>query len=279
MTIHTTQLNNLPYRYSIYKKNNSKEYCVFLLGALQQIENVEYFSQYFSQYINTITIELPGTGINPPLTSRYCIKDQAYMLFDLLQFLKIDSIHLAVFSYATAIAIEAYKIHPDVRSISIAGGSDGIPEAGRKNTILMLSDSLRNPKQFASVFIDSLTVDDKNIPRGKAIVRQIKNKVSQFNENQLVSFCENTLRLLGFKPSYDLSEIKIPCAICVGEKDPYVTLENALELSKKIPNCSFDIIKNADHLIHLEYPEETAKLLSKPILQLHKTINIDSKVA
>ena len=259
-------LNNQHYRYAVYDNPNTDQYGIFLLGALQEIESVSFFSEYFSQFINVVVVELPGTGLNPPISSRYSILDQANMLIDFTNSLNIDSFHLLTFSYGTAVCLEVYKACDGVLSISIAGGADGIPEAGRENTMLMLSDSLRNPKEFAQTFVNSLTVEDKNIPRNKAIVRQIKSKVAQYSKERLLSFCENTLRLLVFRPSYDISEINIPCSVCVGEKDPYVTKKNAMDFSKKIPSCKFYIIKNTDHFIHLEQPQETASLMIQPVL-------------
>ncbi|MDE1306263.1 hypothetical protein L9W77_04210 [Vibrio aestuarianus] len=48
----------------------------FLLGALQDIESVDSFSRAFSQEINCLTVEVPGTGRTKPLDSTISIREQ-----------------------------------------------------------------------------------------------------------------------------------------------------------------------------------------------------------
>ncbi|MBX2809484.1 MAG: alpha/beta hydrolase [Cellvibrionaceae bacterium] len=257
----TLMLDNQQYRYAKYENTETNQSAIFLLGALQEIESVQFFCEYFAKTLNVIVVELPGTGLNPPLPSTYPITGQSKFLLQFIEFLGLNSAHILAFSYSTAVAIELYSIWDGVLSISICGGVPGIPEAGRLRTIAMMADALRDRREFSKEFIDTLTVEDKNIPRGKVIARSAMQKVFKYTDAQLISFCENTIRLLGYKPSFNLSEISIPCSLCVGEKDPYVTHENALSFVKSLANCSFTRVKNSDHLVHIQHPEEIAKLM------------------
>ena len=62
MEISNITLKNQHYRYSIYPNPNTEQWGVFLLGNLQEIESVDFFSQSFSETLNVLTVELPGTG-------------------------------------------------------------------------------------------------------------------------------------------------------------------------------------------------------------------------
>ncbi|EOB9556425.1 alpha/beta fold hydrolase, partial [Vibrio vulnificus] len=47
----------------------------------------------------------------------------------------------------------------------------------------------------------------------------------------------------------------------VGEYDPYVTKEVAYEFASALKNSHFVVIKNADHLVHLQHPETVAAIM------------------
>ncbi|SBS33876.1 Alpha/beta hydrolase family protein [Marinomonas spartinae] len=257
----TLILNGNKYRYTIYKNETSDQYGIFLMGALQEIESVDFFSKYFSSTLNCITVELPGTGMTDVLPASVSILKQTEMLVDLIMFLKIEKAHIFAFSYATAISVELYNIWDGVLSLSICGGIPGIPESGRRNTIEIIGHALTDKKRFAQEFIKSLTSNNESIPRGKVISRSAIQKVFRYTDIQIQSFCENTLRLLVHKPSFDVSKIKVPFLLCIGEHDPYVKKKGAIAFSQKIPNSKFISIKNADHLVHIQHPEKTAKAM------------------
>ncbi|WNO10570.1 alpha/beta hydrolase [Teredinibacter sp. KSP-S5-2] len=263
MKVNEIWLNDHMYRYSVYK-NHQIEFPlgVFLIGNLQEIESVEFFSEYFSKYLNLYVVEVPGTGLTNPLSATYSIQEQAKLLKEFLIRMGIPYAHLLAFSYATPVALELCLAWENIITLSMCGGMAGIPEPSRLDTMAILGDAIRNRKKFADAFIDGLTVEDKSIPRGKAISRSARQKVHKYTENQIRCFCENTVRILSYSPS-DLSKIDIPCLLFIGKEDPYVTEKNALDLVNKLPFCEFEMIENADHLVHLEFPEKTANLMVK----------------
>lgn len=260
MEISKIILNDNLFRYSLYKNNQSDQFVIFLLGALQDIESVDSFSRSFSQHLNCITIEAPGTGQTEPLDSTVSIREQSLMLLNFIRYMEIKGAHLIAFSYATALAVELCDLWPNVASLSICGGVPGIPKSGRPATKKAIAAAMISPDEFAHTFTYSLTVNNPDIPRGKAIQRATVRNISKFDQNRIDIFFENTVRLLVHSPS-DINHLRIPCTICVGEYDPYVTKDAAYEFSTRIPNSKFIIIKNADHLVHLEHPEKVASIM------------------
>ncbi|MEH0715879.1 hypothetical protein [Vibrio owensii] len=61
MEIIKANLNGNHYRYSVAHNKESKQYLIFLLGALRDTESVKNFSAHFAKQLNCITIGVPGT--------------------------------------------------------------------------------------------------------------------------------------------------------------------------------------------------------------------------
>ena len=123
----------------------------------------------------------------------------------------------------------------------------------------MIADAVKDKKGFAHTFVNSLTSDIPSIPRNKAIKRSAISALQKYDSDRINSFIENSIRLLVHKPSH-LAVIP-PCLVCVGEYDPYVTKEAAYNFFKSLKNAYFLVIKNADHLVHIQHPEKTAQAM------------------
>ncbi|RQW62802.1 alpha/beta fold hydrolase [Vibrio viridaestus] len=253
-------INNNHFRFKLYPNTSTTEYAVFLLGALQDIESVDNFSNDFSKHVNCLTVEIPGTGLNAPLDSTVTIHEQSMMLLDLLEYLDIRKAHLIGFSYATAITVEVCSVWSGALSLSICGGVPGIPKSGRMATKQMIASAMVSTQNFAKTFTDSLTSNEPGIPRSKAIKRATERNIAHFDQERVDVFFENSVRLLVHKPC-DLSKLTLPATVCVGEFDPYVTKDIAQDFARQLPNSRFLIIKDADHMVHLEFPDKVASLL------------------
>ncbi len=262
MSINEIWINDRQYRYSFYESNHSNApYGIFLMGTLQEIESVTFLSEKFSEELNLFVVEVPGTGLTDPLPATFSIQDQTEMLRSFIAYMNIPSAHIMAISYATPMAVELCASWDGALSLSMCGGMAGVVGSLRLGTMALLADALRDRKAFAENFIKGMTVDDKSIPRGKVIARSARQKILRHSEKQIACFCENTVRLLAYKPSSSISTIQQPCLLFIGEKDPYVTIEKAKELASQLPNCHFETVRYADHLVHLEHPERTAELM------------------
>lgn len=270
MEINRIVLNNNLFRFSLYKKDKSDQYVIFLLGALQDIESVDFFSRKFSNYLNCLTVEVPGTGKTGVLPSNVTIHEQTLMLIEFLQYMEIKRVHVVAFSYATAIAVELCTLWPYVATLSVSGGVPGIPQSGRKATKKMMSAALQSPREFAKVFIESLSMPDCSMIRNRAICKAMEKRIAKLSIDELDSFFENSTRLLVHNYP-NLDRINISCNICAAEYDPYATVEIVRSFSDKILNSNFIVIKNSDHFAHLQYPNKMWKLL---ILLARVDINI-----
>ena len=204
-------------------------------------------------------MEVPGTGTTQPLDATTSIKDLAIMLHEFINYIGLKKAHIIGFSYATAISVELCSIWKGVESLSICCGVPGIPKSGKKATKKMIAASVIGPNEFAKTFVESLTVNNNNIPRNKAIIKATELNLKKMPKIKREIFFENSIRLLTYKASN--VSFNIPSTVCVGEYDPYVTVKEAEFFAKSLKNCEYKIVKNADHLIHIQHPKEVAEIL------------------
>ncbi|MBJ7536534.1 alpha/beta fold hydrolase [Marinomonas transparens] len=256
----TLVLNGNTFRYSIYENNDTDQFGVFLMGALQDIDSVDFFSREFSKVVNTIVIEAPGTGETEVLQATVSVRDQAKMVVDLLKYLKVDKAHVFGFSYATAVSVELCDVWSGVQSLSIACGVPGIPECARKVSLQMVAAALKSKSTFANTFVNALTSDHPSIPRNKAIRRSLVAGIMKYDQIRVDVFIENTFRLLAYKPK-NLASITVPTLVLAGEYDPYATKEIMRDFYGKLKNAHFVVLKNADHFPNLQQPHKAADAL------------------
>lgn len=275
MKINQLILNGHTYRYCRYENPQTSQTVIYMFGALQDIESVDYFSQSFSKDLNCISLELPGTGKTDVVNSTVSIQEQARMLLDFIEAMNIKSVHLIAFSYATSVALELCKIWTNVLSLSVCCGVPGVPVSGRAATQEILGIAMqRQPKEFAQKFTQSLTVIDANIPRNNAIIRATQRTISKMDIRRIDAFIENTIRLYVYT-SGSLSDIKIPVTVLVGDRDPYVTPNEAKNFAHSFDNSRFLILNNADHLIHLQHPEKVSEIM---IALASSSVDVDKRL-
>ena len=127
MNISKLYLDDRLYRYSFYESANEyAPYGIFLMGNLQEIESVDFFSLYFSKDLHLFTVEVPGTGLTDPLLAEHSIQEQAEMLALFIKKMGIDFAHVLAFSYATPFALELCSIWSGALTLSMCGGMAGI---------------------------------------------------------------------------------------------------------------------------------------------------------
>ncbi|MEZ8028344.1 alpha/beta fold hydrolase [Enterovibrio norvegicus] len=267
-------LNNKTYRYTVRENSETSQVAIFLLGALQDIESVRSYSDEFSKTLTCVTVEIPGTGFAELLDPTVSIREQSKMLVDFIEFMRIESAHVIGFSYATAISVELCSVWKGVKSLSICGGVPGIPKSGIAATKRMIASAMLGKLEFANSFIESLTSENPDIPRSRAIKKAMRSNISNLDESRIQQFFDNSVRLLVHKPT-NIHEIAIPAVICAAEHDPYVTTQVARDFSNALQNSHFYEIKNADHLAHLQHPDKVSKAL---ILLASSAVNVEKSL-
>jgi pimeloyl-ACP methyl ester carboxylesterase len=68
----------------------------------------------------------------------------------------------------------------------------------------------------------------------------------------------------------EIGQIEVPALILVGDEDKMTPLGFSEELSDGIPDTSLQVVKNSGHMLPLEQPEQTARLVRKFLDQVYK---------
>ncbi len=71
---------------------------------------------------------------------------------------------------------------------------------------------------------------------------------------------------MSYEPG-DFADIQTPPVVFTGEYDPYVQPEHSAALSEVLPLSEFSLLKDCDHLFHIENPKETITLIREFLLK------------
>ncbi|WP_086930703.1 alpha/beta fold hydrolase [Agarilytica rhodophyticola] len=251
----------------LHISNPQKPILVFIPGNLQEIETIKDFNLGLSRYFDYHVVELPGTGMTTPLHPSYDISYLASCLEDFINNeLYSSSIHLVSCSYATGVALEYAKENSiKIDKLVLAGSMQDIPEEEWSQIFMMMSNCLHRPKEFSKGFLDLITSESSTIPKHKVIKRATLRKAEKYTEDQFKCFIYNSIRLMSYKAS-QLETITCPTMCFTGELDPYVTPKRCKALADNIPNTTFRLIPNTDHLFHIEKPMETIDMICDYLL-------------
>lgn len=267
LTINNINLKSHACRFG-HVKNSSKPALLVLPGNLQEIESIQLLNNNLGPNYDYYVLELPGTGLTPPLHPKYTINDLSELLKIFCKEYVKRSFILIACSYATPIALEYSKNNPWVNQLILAGSMSEIPKENWGNVLGLMSDSLKNRDSFSENFINILSVNDPRIPRRRAACKASKMKAKNYTENQYWCFIYNSIRLLSYDPQ-NLHNIHCPTLCFTGELDPYVKKEWCEQLSNLIPNALFETIPNSDHLFMIEQPQKTIDVITSFIADNH----------
>ncbi|PCK09306.1 MAG: hypothetical protein COA42_04690 [Alteromonadaceae bacterium] len=234
---------------------------VFLMGQLQDIAGVSKVTDFLSDYYDLHILELPGTGNTDPLVPGYSYKYIADCLKSYVDMSELSGFHLYGTSYATGIVLEyAKKYGQSLASAVISCAASFIPERGVQPTIDMMHYCLRDPKSFARIYLEELSIDNDKVIRQKVIKRAAARHASKHSDKQMQCFIYNATRILAYRAE-DLHLIQVPTLIIAGEFDPFITPKQCIDLVDAIPGSSYHCLANTDHLMQLQNPKGLAELI------------------
>ena len=217
-----------------------------------------------SDEFQTIAVDLPGHGRTEPKANKLTVEAAAACLRDLVNELRFKKVHLVGWSLGTHVVCRAALMlgFDTVRSITIV---DGTPCFVKHND----EDSWAQPETktkwvlrgLENNFVETLT---EFITTSCYTKKEVKPNIEQmmkslfFNEHfppdkksaiELLSdFAESDIRPL-------LSDLKLPCLICHGERDSILPVEITKIWETFLPDTRTVIIENAGHAPFLTQPD------------------------
>jgi pimeloyl-ACP methyl ester carboxylesterase len=235
-----------------FKEINEKNTIVFIHGVGLNNEIWEPQTNYFRNY-NVLTYDLLGHGKTPLKKNKLSFEDYSKQLLKLVNELNLDKIHLVGFSLGALIARNFASEHGD-----------------RLNSLILHGSIYERSKDQQKIVWNRFNVSKMNREASKqgAIRRwfnegfikknqNIYNKIySCLKNNNLKNFLKSYELFVNFKDNDDIiRKINTNTLITTGENDIGSTPEMAQNLSKKINNSKFQIIKSGRHLCSIECAE------------------------
>ena len=144
-----------------------------------------------------------------------------------------------------------------------------LPEIAYKKTYQIIKEFTVNSKLVKinkdkyKLFKDGINIDFKDSDG-----ENITKKYLEMAINSMANIPERTFReilkcLITFDRYGDIEKISSPCCLLAGNNDMNAPSKTMKKMSEKIKNSEFYSFDNVGHLINIEIPEETNKVIFK----------------
>ena len=222
--------------------NNSDKSLIFLHGWGQNIEMMEPIAQAFIHDANLLLVDLPGFGKSEEPKEIWSLEDYANMLHTLVKKLKLKNNILIGHSFGGKIAL-CYATAYETKKLVLLSSpyKVAIPKPSLKVKIL---------KQLAK------------IPFLKKVALKMKKKMgSQDYRNASPKMRSILVKHVNTDLTEICQKITCPTIIIWGTNDKTVSIENAYELEKLIPDSAVIEYAGGTHFAYLENKNKTISII------------------
>ena len=258
--------------YEAHGADPKKEWILFIHGAGGSTVTWKRQVNAFSQLYNLLIIDLPGHGRmadRPNDDASYSFESIANKIWNLVEHLKISSIHLMGVSLGTIIALQMREMHPSkVLSIILPGA---IVKLNRKLRILA-SLSLGMAKIIGYHAFYKMSARIMMPRRNHKKSRDVFIRESQFLSidefkkwTNMYYHLDKTLKGLFFAQS------EIPQLMVMGDQD-HLFLAPASQYAEEHENTQIEIINKCGHVVSIEKAEEFNKICLRFLADLKEFV-------
>jgi len=250
--------------YETHKGSKDKPTLLFLHGVGGDLDAWQYVIKPLqAKGYNTIAMDLRGHGYSshPRTPQSYNLSHLVKDIEEILKAEKQKEIILIGHCYGANIALMFTLKNPHMVKKLIVIGASYCPPPYLKNAIL------RKGAALATNVATLLSLPARKpwhspYPPGKyhkdyewfGLARTIWH-------NSLRSYTQTSKQIENFNVLDQLPKIKVPTLIIAGEKDSIYPLPLSEKLHQEIPNSKLEVIKNANHVLPMNNPEEITSLI------------------
>jgi pimeloyl-ACP methyl ester carboxylesterase len=222
------------------------------------------FHERLAEGARVIAPAHPGCALTDENKDVDVIEDVVFHYLEVLDALKLKAFDLVGHCVGGWIAAELAARHPErIRKLVLIGASGLFVEGAFIGDIFMMAQpesgsSYASLREMLFSRADQLNALDM-FPDGKG---DLEDEVRRYQMLRLSS-------RIGFRPPYfydrplrnRLHRITSPALVIWGEKDHFVPRAHGETYAKLIPDAKLAVIPGAGHSVHVENPDETAKLV------------------
>jgi pimeloyl-ACP methyl ester carboxylesterase len=223
------------------------------------------FHEKLSQRARLIAPAHPGCACTDENKDVEMVEDVVFHYLEVLDALKLTRFDLVGSCVGGWIAAELAVRHPEkIRKLVLIGAAGLFVEAALIGDIFMMAQPEYGSSYASLRHMLFASADEANalamFPDGKG---EIEDEVRRYQMLRLSS-------RIGFKPPYfynyslrnRLHRIGSPTMVVWGEKDNFVPRAHGELYAAHIPKAKLEVIPGAGHSVHVEKPDETAKLIA-----------------
>jgi pimeloyl-ACP methyl ester carboxylesterase len=222
------------------------------------------FHERLAKQARLIAPAHPGCAQSDENKDIDAIEDVVFHYLEVLDTLKLGQFDLAGSCVGGWIAAELAVRHPEkIRKLALIGAMGLRVEGALIGDVFMMAQPERG-SSYAG--LRELLFASADAPKGLELFPDgMGNLDDELRRYQMLRLGSR----IGFKPPYfynyslrnRLHRITSPALVIWGEKDHMVPRSHGETYAKLIPNAKLEVIPGAGHSVHVEKPEETAKLV------------------
>jgi pimeloyl-ACP methyl ester carboxylesterase len=249
----------LPFFY--HERSSTHKPLVLLHGLLDASFGFRKMIPFLHKW-KLIVPDLPGFGKNilPHLSVLWNLDIFARILYGVFQKLDLRDITLLGHSMGGLISqhiclIDQIQDQRIQRLILLSTGNQPNPRREKLRSLLF-------PKNRTEVMRLLHQLYHKNFPDPSGFIQDMLVSIWNSEEYQLLA--TNTIQreseiFFGKKAG----EIQVPVHLIVGEEDEITDLQSIQTLQSWIKGSTLDVLPEAKHAVHMEYPEQVANLINR----------------
>ena len=238
--------------YSLHKINE-KNPIVFIHGVGLAKEIWKPQINFFKDY-NILTYDLLGHGKTPLNKSQLSFDDFSNQLFNLINELNFNKIHLVGFSLGALIARHFSAKHNDRLSSLIIHGSIYKRTEEQKRVVLNRFEVVKTNRPVSKQSAIRRWLSENFIKKNPDVYKKIYSILEKNNHKDFLKCYEIFVNYID--DDSILKKIKVNTLITTGENDVGSTPEMSKNLSKMIQGSKFVEIKGGKHLCGIECADD-----------------------
>ncbi|AJC61036.1 alpha/beta hydrolase [Streptomyces sp. 769] len=257
------------------RHRSGTEPLVLIGGALQDMYSWPRLERRLTTHTALVLMDLPGTGTAGDLAASAGFEVLADSVLHALDRLAMDRVNVLGASYGAPIAYRLAQSHPDrVARLLLAGAT---PRVGPRLTAVvrqgleLVGTTDSHPadeparRDYARNVVDMLVngATRNEVAQGPAVARLLERQLMRTSQSAALRYAACHERLLG-TDLYPPGGIDgVPALVFTGEHDCASSPEENRAVADTIAGCAFALIRDADHMAHLEREAEYADLVTR----------------
>ncbi len=228
-------------------------------GIMMSTVSWAYQNALLNQHLRVLLYDCRGMWKSDHPDEAYSMEGHADDLAGLLDALNIEKAHIAGISYGAEISMVFALRYPQrTQSLIVIDGVSEIHTLLRAQTYPWLMAAERNDPELLLKSSYHLNFGEDWIKANQAF---IETSVERFAEIDMEAFAHLMKAFYNLNITDQLSNIKAPTLVIVGEEDLIKGREYATIIAGRIENCEFVLVPGSGHALCLEKPAVLNTLL------------------